>query len=519
MLKNQNNFNVFTKNIFMKTNNMMSGALILVVGGVLAKVFSAIYRIFLTRILGGVGIGIYQLIFPIYSLCVVLATAGLPMAISKVIAKHKGCEKTVVKKCVVCFSLVALVLALVMAFASKGLAWLQGNNIIYLCYIILAPTILFVAISSVLRGYFQGIKNFTPSAVSNIVEQFAKLLFGLVLSIILIKKSVMLAIIGAIVGIVISEVVSVVILFFNYKKSIKNSKNCNLNVSFKEITKDILPITLTNLILPFSSFIDSILVVNLLKINFSANTSVFLYGLESGAVATLISLPTIFSFAIASAIMPSMSCKENIINKNNRLNLMLKIVLVIAIPCVICFIFFPNKLIEVLYGNRLVGFGLDGNAIASKLLVLSSFGVVGLTLNQVYSTSLQAINYRRITIKNLTVAVFIKFIIQLLFMPFKSLNIYALAVANTVCYLLVFYLNNNQINKVFKINLKAKFWGKIFVCNAIMLLFMLGLFMFGEGTIYSISAFVVGMLVYIASLFFLQVLDKKDLATFKYGVK
>ena len=75
----------------MKTNNLMSGAIILTVGGVLAKGFSAVYRIVLTRILGGVGIGIYQLIFPIYSLFVVLASAGLPMAISKVIAKHKGC--------------------------------------------------------------------------------------------------------------------------------------------------------------------------------------------------------------------------------------------------------------------------------------------------------------------------------------------------------------------------------------------------------------------------------------------
>lgn len=503
----------------MKTNNIMSGAIILVIGGVLAKVFSAVYRIFLTRILGGVGIGIYQLIFPIYSLCVVLATAGLPMAISKVIAKHKGCEKTVVKKCVVCFSLIAISLSLFMVFASKGLAWLQGKSEIYICYIILAPTILFVAISSVMRGYFQGIKNFYPSAVSNIVEQFVKLIFGLVLSLILIQINLFAAIIGAIVGIVISELISVLILFVNYKKYIKNSKNCDLNISFKEISKDILPITLTNLILPLSSFIDSVLVVNLLKINFSANTSVFLYGLESGAVSTLISLPTIFSFAIASAIMPNMSTKDNIINKNSKLNFMLKIVLVIAIPCVICFIFFPNRLIEVLYGNRLVESGLNGNAVASKLLVLSSFGVIGLTLNQIYSTSLQAMNYRKITIKNLALAVGIKFIIQLLFMPFKSLNIYALAIANTVCYLIVFYLNNNQINKVFKVELKTKFWGKLFICNIIMILFMLALFMFGSGIMYSISAFVVGMLVYVASLYYLKVLDKKDFASFKYGLK
>jgi len=503
----------------MRTNNLMSGAIILTIGGVLAKVFSAVYRIVITRILGGVGIGIYQLIFPIYSLFVVLATAGLPMAISKVIAKHKGCEKTVVKKCVVSFSLVAIVLILLMIIFSKTFAWLQGNKDIYICYIILAPTILFVVISSVLRGYFQGIKNFTPSAVSNILEQIVKLAFGLILSLILIQINLLYAIIGAIISIVVSELFSAVILLVNYKRFTKKSKDCNLDVSFKEIFKDVLPITLTNLILPLSSFIDSLLVVNLLKINFTTDVSVFLYGLESGAVSTLISLPTIFSFAIASAIMPNMSAKDNLINKNNKLNFMLKVVLVIAVPCVICFVFFPNKLLEILYGNRFVDFGLNGNVIASKLLILSSFGVVGLTLNQIYSSSLQALNYRKTTIKNLAIAVFVKFVIQLIFIPFKSLNIYALAIANTVCYLVVFYLNNLQINKVFKVKIKGEFLGKLLVSNTLMLLFMIGLFMFGNGLMYSISAFVVGALVYLASLYYLNVFNKKDMATFKYGLK
>ena len=503
----------------MKTNNLMFGAVILVVGGVLAKVFSAIYRIFLTRILGGVGIGIYQLIFPIYSLCVVLATAGLPMAISKVIAKHKGCEKTVVKKCLVIFSLVAIALSLFMVIFSKGLAFLQGNSEIYVCYIILAPTILFVATSSVLRGYFQGVKNFLPSAISNIIEQFCKLTFGLVLSLILIQISLIAAIIGAIVGIVVSEFVSLIVLVINYKKISKNSNDCNLEISVKEVFKDIMPITLTNLILPLSGFIDSVLVVNLLKINFSTETSVFLYGLESGAVSTLVSLPTIFSFAIATVIMPNMSTKEHIINKNNRLNFVLKIVLVIVTPCIVCFIFFPNKLIEILYGNRLVESGLNGNLVAGKLLILSGFGVVGLTLNQIYSTSLQAMNFRRTTIKNLTIAVFVKFVIQLIFMPFKSLNIYALAIANTVCYLLVFYLNNLQINKIFQIKIDGLFWGKLFLCNFIMILFMLAIFMLGNALMYTISSFIVGMLVYLTMLYFIKVFKGKDLAMLKYKIK
>ena len=159
----------------MKKSNLMSGVLVLSIGGVLAKIFSAIYRIGLTRILGGEGIGLYQLVFPLYSLCVVLATAGLPMAISKVIARNRGKEKSVIKKCFMFTSIISLTLTFILLIFSRPLATIQGNADITICYIILAPTIILVSSASVLRGYFQGKENFTPSAVSNIAEQFVKL--------------------------------------------------------------------------------------------------------------------------------------------------------------------------------------------------------------------------------------------------------------------------------------------------------------------------------------------------------
>lgn len=487
----------------------------MVVSGVLAKIFSAIYRIVLTRLLGGVGIGIYQLIFPIYSLLVVLTTAGLPMAISKVIAKHKGCEKTVVKKCVVCFSLISIILSLFLVFASKSLARLQGCPEIFACYIILAPTILFVSISSVLRGYFQGIKSFFPSAISNIVEQFVKLILGLMLTVILIKINLFFAITGAIVSIVVSEIISFLVLMISYKNSIKKSKNCNLDISFKEIFKDILPITLTNLILPLASFIDSLIVVNLLKINFSQDFSVFLYGLESGAVSTLISLPSIFSFAIATALMPTLTKKENIINKNNQLNVTIKTILIIVLPVFLCFVYFPKQLIYILYGNRL-STNFNGNKIASILLIISSFGLLGMTINQIYSTCLQAMNYRKITIKNLLIAVIVKEIIQIAFMPIKAINIYALAIANTVCYLLVFIFNNYKINKIFKINLSTEFLTKLILSNLISVLTMCVLFNFTSGILSLILVFIIGVIIYFICLINLKIFSNKDLAILKY---
>lgn len=501
----------------MKKNNLISGALMLTVGSVLAKVFSAVYRIALTRILGGEGIGLYQLIFPFYSLCVVFATAGLPMAISKVVLKNSNAQKQVVKKCLMLSVCISLILTFILLISSRGLAVLQGQKELTLCYIILAPTIIFVSVSSVLRGYFQGKHNFTPSAVSNIVEQFLKLVFGLVLSISLISVSLFAAILGAIISIVLSEIVSLLVLLV-YIKKYKMTSNTKSEISIRHILKDVLPITLTNIVLPISSFIDSILVVNLLRLNFSNSVSVFLFGLESGAVSSLVSLPTIFSFAIASVILPNIAQHKHKFNKNSSLIFALKCVLIITTPCVLAFVLIPNRLIHCLYGARLNSYGINGLKISAQLLGISGIGVLFLALSQVYSSSLQAVDCRYITVRNLTIAVLVKLVVQVMFMPSKLLNIYAYAIANVVCYATVMLLNRMEIKDNFKVELHYMFWAKLVFSNAVMLLVLVCVLALKISTFNTVLATLCAILAYLICLYQTNILTRKDKAMFKYKV-
>lgn len=501
----------------MKKHNLMSGALILSVGAVLSKVFSAVYRIALTRILGGVGIGLYQLIFPFYSLCVVLATAGLPMAISKVISKNKGNETLVLKKSLMFVLVVSLILSFVLLISSKGLATIQGQKQLSLCYIILAPTIIVVGVVSVLRGYFQGKHNFVPSAVSNIIEQFIKLIAGLILSLSLISLGIFPAIIGAIVGIVISEVVSLFVLLMYIKKE-KIGKGATSRIFVKDILRDVLPITLNNLVLPVSTFVDSVLVVNLLSASFSSNVSVFLYGLESGAVSSLVTIPTIFSFSIASVILPNIANSKHGFNANAKLKMALKIILIITIPCVLSFILVPNRLIEFLYFNRLNAYGINGISIASKLLSVSSFGIVFLAINQLYSSCLQAVDERYIATRNLTIAVIMKFVLEVIFLPSKFLNIYSLAVANTVCYVLVMILNHLEIKLNFNFKIEYMFWAKLIFSNCVMLFVLISILAISNSFVNTILAFVCAGLIYFLCLIVTNIFSKRDKAMLKYRV-
>lgn len=500
----------------MKKNNFFTGALILSIGGVLAKIFSAIYRIALTRILGGEGIGLYQLVFPLYSLCVVLATAGLPMAISKVISRNKNCQAQVVKKCMALTSLIALIIAFVLASCSKPLAMLQGAKEIWICYLILAPTIILITASSVFRGYFQGAGYFSPSTVSTTMEQFVKLLVGLILCSVLVRVSLFAAIVGAMIAIAASEIISLVVLLIYFGRNLPTNKDENKSVSVKQIFKDILPITLTNVILPISGFVDSLLVVNLLAINFSKSMAIFMYGVESGAVSSLIGLPTIFSFAIASVLLPSLAGNGHIFNKTYKLAFALKIVLIITVPCVICFLLFPDRLIEILYSNKLSAYGVGGMNMAFRLLAISGLGVVFLAINQLYSSCLQAIDRRMATIRNLSIAVGVKFVIELIFLPSVAVNIYALAIGNTACYLTAMLLNHFEIRCNFLLKFDYLFMCKLLLCNAVMLVALIFAMGLCRSTICAMFGFLLAMVIYLFALFALKIFGNKDVALLKY---
>lgn len=493
----------------MQNKGILSGALMLSVGGVLAKVFSAVYRIILTRILGGVGIGLYQLVFPLYSLCVVIATAGIPMAISKVISKHPNNQASVIKKCLIFTCSVSLTLSAVLVIFSKLLARVQGEEKMAICYLILAPTIIVVGVCSVLRGIFQGRKQFTPSALSNIAEQFVKLVVGLVLSLMLINVSVFSAIIGAMIAIAVSEVVAlfILLLFLRKKKTNKGE-----DVPFKEIMRDILPITFTNVLLPVAGFVDSLIVVRLLAINFSKADAIYMYGLESGAVGSLIGLPTIFSFAIASVILPCINRQSK--NKEMQLNLAIKIVILLTLPCVLLFLFVPKQLLLILYGGRFMSANAGGLNIASLLLQISGVGILFLAINQVLSSSLQAMECRRVTVKNLSIAVLFKFVIELALMPTKMFNIYALSLGNTICYFVVVLLNFISIKKRVKCNIAPSV--NIILINSIMIVAVLLLNSVVVGKLNFVLVLIIVALVYLCCIFKFNVFSNKEKAFFKY---
>ena len=186
----------------MKIKGFVKGALILIIFNLIGKVIGAIYRIPLANLLGPVGIGEYQLVFPLYSLLLAISVSGIPVAISRIVAEYNskgqfGDSKKLLRLAILYLFVLSIVSAGIIVICSKFISKLQGNPEIYLCYYGIAPAILFVGLLSVFRGYFQGNLNMLPTALSNLFEQVGKLVFGLLFATRLLKFGTVYGVFGA----------------------------------------------------------------------------------------------------------------------------------------------------------------------------------------------------------------------------------------------------------------------------------------------------------------------------------
>ena len=430
-------------------NALFSGALWLGIGTFIAKFLGAVYRVPLTNKLGGLGLGLYQMVFPIYALLLDFSGAGLPSALSRIIAMQEdkdSASKRLLKSSIKLFFSLGVIASIFMALGSTTISRLQGNESAKTAYLFLSPAIMFVSVISCFRGYFQAYLDMRPTAISQIIEQLVKLIFGLIF-INAFMPNVELSVGGATLSITISEFVALIYLYIKYKKisSRKPSQNITKKGGFiadaKLIVKTTVPITLVGIMLPLSAVIDSFLIINLLK-NYLANATT-LYGLLSGVVMTVINLPVSICYGISTVAVPSISALKTQREKDVRAKKVILLTVLFALPCVIFLVIFAPFTIRLLFSN-LPNVQKD---IATRLLIICSPCVLLLSLVQSSNAILIGNGKLYTPVKTLAVGIIIKTILNIILLSIKKINIYGSALAIIACYFSVCLINLLLINK------------------------------------------------------------------------
>ena len=462
---------------------LIKGAFTLGISGVLCKVIGVFYRVPLTSILGSVGMGIYGLIFPIYSLLLVVSSSAFPVAMSKMIAENLAKKNYEFVKKIIKISFTFLLilggcLALLVMLLAKPIATLQGASDGFLALLMIAPSIFLVALICVYRGVFQGFGNMTPTGTSQLIEQVVKLILGLLLAYVFLPYGVIYAVAGAMLGITLSELIALLYLKIKYKsfsinlpKHIEKDGLKTLEV-FKILIKTVLPITLSGVVIPVFLVIESFLCINLLTFFGQDSTSAISeFGLYSGVVNTLVNVPIVVLTAISISAMPIVSsdfAKANSARASESVTKCINLCTFIGVPCVLLFALFSHQVLHIIYPtlteNELL--------VASKMLAFSSS--TALTLGVFYATTmlLQAMDKFAFPIINVTVSSIIRVILYSVLIKFCG--IYALTISSALIYFVMCIVNILYLKKY--VILKSLMPFKIFLNNIVFILLCLLLY-------------------------------------------
>lgn len=438
---------------------LIGGAAILAMSALVAKLIGALYRIPLTNIIGAEGIGMYQLIFPVYSLMLTLSGGGISVAISRLVAERRAeliSTKGIMKSAFFFVMPLSLITFAVMAILGSKIAGLQGNITVSKGFILIAPALVFTSVSGLIKGWFQGSLNMVPTATSMLLSQTVKLVSGLLLAYYLMPRGLIYAVYGAIAGVVLSELITLVFLLLYYLITYKKERLIPSGINTKDCTKQIIkitvPITIGSILLPLTQFIDSFLIVNILKSGGeSAVAATSQYGLFSGTVMSLVNMPIVLILSLCVAIVPAISAGratrnlDGIVQKSAT---SIKISYVIGIPAALLFFVLSRPIIELLYPKL----SAAEITLAVNLLCVSAFTIVFSSQMQIYNSLLQALDKTYVPVKNLGLAIIVKILLSIILI--KKIGIMGAAVATLVMGAVALALNIIYLNKLIGKNVK-----------------------------------------------------------------
>lgn len=339
-------------------SKFVKSVLILTIGGFLTKVISMLIKIVLARLLGTEGTGIYMMIMPTFTLLMATSQLGFPIAISKFVAEDTKNNKNLVFSVIPISLLLNIIIIFILILSSKYISInLLREPRTYYALICIGLVLPFISISSILRGYFFGKEKMVPHVISNVTEDFVRLIILIIGIPYFLKKGLEFAVAFVVLVNIISELTSILVLFFfipkNFKLTKKDIKPDKTNI--KDVFSIGIPTTASRIIGSIGFFLEPIILsFALTKCGYSNSYLINEYGIISGYILPLILLPSFFTLAISEALIPQISksySKGNYIDVKNKLRKAIFFSLLIGLPATLIFELIPEIPMKLIYNT------------------------------------------------------------------------------------------------------------------------------------------------------------------------
>ncbi|MBR1985997.1 MAG: polysaccharide biosynthesis protein [Mogibacterium sp.] len=448
---------------------MMKGATILVIAGIVSKIFGAIFRIPLTNMIGAEGQAYYSAAYAVYNLLFVIATAGFPVAISRMVSSriaegdfinaHKS-YKLAMK---VSWAL-GIVSFLIMYFGSGVIANIYKNPGSEASMKAISLALLFTPLVASMRGYYQGRQDMKPTGITEVIEQMMRVAAGLTLAYMFYKTSLVNAAAGATFGASAGIIAAFVAMMFIYSRDKKTRSRLfetsierpeSDKTRLKELLAFLIPITIGSSVMPIMFNIDAgIIVRRLLATGWDSEMAEKLYGLMGGYCDPIINLPNIFIDAICISLMPAVTTAFTLKIKkdlDDHIKTGLKTMMIITYPCAIGLIVLAKPILTMLYYKQ-----YDEAVMAVPALQILAVSIITLAIMRTFSTSLQGIGKMMLPVWNLLIGAVVKAIVSYILLGIPAININGAAFGSVMAYVTAGILNYRALKKYTDVSLDVK---------------------------------------------------------------
>ena len=448
-----------SENTKSSNSKFLKGTLILTASSIVVKIIGSLNWIILSRVLGGEGIGLYQMGFPIYLMAITVSSAGVPVAISIITSEKLAKKDYRGAKRVFTVSL-RLLLLTGLVFSSAlffGADFLINQHIIrdaraYYSIIALAPAVFFVTFLASFRGYLQGWQIMTPTATSEVVEQLTRVITMLVFADLFMPYGLAYAAGGASMGAGVGAICALLVLMWFYrrlkKRLQKEMEEQDTNVPqesaghiITRLLRLALPVSLTSLMLPIGANLDLLIVPQRLEVaGFNVRHATELFGYLTGMAVPLVNLATIFTAAMTISLVPSISeskALHNLAAIREKIRIAFRVAMIITFPCFMGLYFLGEKVASLIYNAPK----------AAGAIETMSIGILFLGMHQISTGILQGLGKTAIPVINMILACIIKVLLSWHFTAIPELGIKGASLATVADFAVAAIINMAFIYK------------------------------------------------------------------------
>ena len=438
-----------------RDNGFMSGVLVLSLSAVIVKIIGLIYKIPMLKLLGSEGMGYFNSAYEIYTLFCIVATTGLPVAMSVMISSARGGSERIFRVAMRLFLLLGAMGCALMIGLARPFSEFLGSGKTVFCIFAIAPTVFLICLSSAYRGFFQGQDQMLPTALSQVIEALGKLILGLLFAFVSLRLGYSTEVVAAfaVLGLTLGTAVSALYLMLN--KRLSRAEDEAVRAVGEESDRKIalclmrtaIPVTLSAAVISLTKVIDMTMILRRLQdLGYGSEDAFAAYGGYTTLALPLFSLAPALIASVAMPLIPSLSRAVALNDGDEQGRVVtdaLRLTSVISMPVAIGLSLFARPILELVFAGE-----AEAIAEAFPLLAMLGLSVTASCLITVGNAILQAYSRAYIPIISMAAGSAVKLVLAYFLIGNAEIGIIGAPISTFFCDLIINAVNFYCISRV-----------------------------------------------------------------------